>query len=132
MHILGFSERYVCYPHSFCIRFFGTLWNNGFEGFSWIFCQIHDCMLDDLSGFHYFFGTIILENSSKITINLAKNEKKNPKMSKYIFQQIPGTRSITKYSRYIYNIIYPCIYTLMKNTNALWCHLSFQCAFCTA
>ena len=34
--------------------------------------------------------------------------------------------------RYIYNIIYPCIYTLMKNTNALWCHLSFQCAFCTA
>ena len=59
-------------------------------------------MLDDLSGFHYFFGTIILENSSKITINLAKNEKKTQKMSKYIFQQIPGIRSITKYSRYLH------------------------------
>ena len=36
------------------------------------FCKIHDCMLDDLSGFHYFFGTIILENSSKITIKFGK------------------------------------------------------------
>ena len=29
-------------------------------------------------------------------------KKKYPKMSKYIFQQIPGIRSITKYSRYLH------------------------------